>query len=175
MHAVDEGGMRAALEDAKLPEGVKAEDAGDRVRVFGADAAARRTALAALATARGAWLVGRASDGRYEAVLAGPAALGEADLDRCSVALQEMQWGPQIAVRLTAEGGKRLADVTQANVKRRVAIVIDGEVHSAPIVQEPITGGALVIATGDRNVDAARDLVAVLRHGPLPDTLRIAR
>lgn len=174
LHAVNEGGMRADLKAAQLPAGVRLTDLGDRVVVTADDPATLRAALAPIATPRGQWLVG--SNGReHEAVLANPAALSDADVDRCSVELQTMEWGPQIAVRLTPAGAERFATLTRENVQRRIAIALDGALESAPVVMEPITGGALVLSTGGGDLAEARDLAAVLRHGPLPAGLEVAR
>jgi preprotein translocase subunit SecD len=113
-----------------------------------------------------------ARDGQALAYLVGPAALDDAQIDRCSVEVQSQPWGVQVRMHLTPEGAARLADLTRAQLHRRVVIALDGEVETAPVVMEPITGGEVAISTG-ADPQAARDLTAILRHGPLPDGLRL--
>ncbi|MBW2619412.1 MAG: protein translocase subunit SecD, partial [Deltaproteobacteria bacterium] len=55
----------------------------------------------------------------------------------------------------------------EANVKRRLAIILDGRINSAPVIQEKIGGGTARI-TGAFTMDDARDLAIVLRAGALP-------
>ena len=47
-----------------------------------------------------------------------------------------------VQFRLDTQGGKRFAEITRANVGKPFAIVLDGKVLSAPVIREPITGGA---------------------------------
>jgi hypothetical protein len=87
------------------------------------------------------------------------------------------QGGPQVQVALTPAGALRFADLTADNVQRRVAIVLDGVVTSAPIVLGRIAGGHLVITLGTANPSAARDaeqLATVLRTGSLPAPVVLA-
>ncbi len=69
-------------------------------------------------------------------------------------------------------GTKMFARITEANVKRRLAIVLDGSVYSAPVIQEKIPGGQARI-TGRFTEDEARDLAVVLRAGSLPAPVEI--
>ena len=70
---------------------------------------------------------------------------------------------PQIDFELTADGAKRFGEVTSANIGRRLAIVLDGELCSAPNIQGAIIGGSGQI-TGRYTVDAARSLANVLQN-----------
>jgi preprotein translocase subunit SecD len=64
--------------------------------------------------------------------------------------------------------GSRIFDrVTGNNVKKRLAIVLDGTVYSAPVIQERISGGQAQI-TGNFSTEEASDLAIVLRAGSLP-------
>jgi len=72
-----------------------------------------------------------------------------------------------VLVAFNSRGAADFAEVTTKNVKRRLAIVLDGKVQSAPTIQEPITGGEARI-TGDFSLDEAKDLAVVLRSGALP-------
>lgn len=78
---------------------------------------------------------------------------------------------PQIDFELTADGAKRFGDVTQANVGHRLAIVLDGELYSAPNIQSPILTGSGQI-TGNYTYDTAMELANVLQN-PLKAPLRI--
>jgi len=69
-------------------------------------------------------------------------------------------------------GARRFADVTNANVGRRFAIVLDDRVISAPVIQTPITGGRGQIS-GSFNARSAQDLSVLLRAGALPAPLTV--
>ncbi len=69
-------------------------------------------------------------------------------------------------------GARRFADVTNANVGRRFAIVLDDKVISAPVIQTPITGGRGQIS-GSFNARSAQDLSVLLRAGALPAPLTV--
>jgi protein-export membrane protein SecD len=69
-------------------------------------------------------------------------------------------------------GARRFADVTQANVNRRFAIVLDDKVISAPVIREPITGGRGQIS-GQFTAASANDLAVLLRAGALPAPLTV--
>lgn len=85
---------------------------------------------------------------------------------------------PKIAnkpiVRLTfnRKGAARFAAVTGQNVGRRLAIVLDGTVQSAPVIQERISGGTAMI-TGIDSMEEAKELAVVLRAGALPAPVKI--
>jgi len=79
---------------------------------------------------------------------------------------------PVVGLVFNAEGAKKFADLTAANVGRRLAIVLDGKVQSAPRIREAIPSGEAVIS-GRFTIDQARDLAIVLRVGALPAPMRI--
>jgi hypothetical protein len=62
-----------------------------------------------------------------------------------------------VRVELTKQGGERFAALTRANVKRRVAIVVDGILQSAPVVQTEIPGGVVTITMGTGGSEQQRD------------------
>ncbi|MCM8786533.1 MAG: protein translocase subunit SecD [Candidatus Omnitrophica bacterium] len=74
---------------------------------------------------------------------------------------------PSVKLQLTPEGAKKFAKVTEENVGKLLAIVLDGKVMSAPQIKEAITSGQAEI-TGDFSLDEARLLTAVLNSGALP-------
>jgi preprotein translocase subunit SecD len=78
----------------------------------------------------------------------------------------------QVAIEFTATGARIFGDVTEQNVGRRLAIILDGTLYSAPRINERIPGGRAVI-TGQFSVDEARDLAIVLRAGALPAPVTI--
>ena len=65
------------------------------------------------------------------------------------------------------------AQVTGRNIGRRLAIVLDNVVKSAPVIQSRIPDGNAMITTNDVNPDESRDLAIVLRSGALPAPVRI--
>lgn len=80
--------------------------------------------------------------------------------------------GPYVELVLNAQGARLFEQITGANVKRRLAIVLDNRVYSAPVIQERIGGGRASI-TGNFTIQEARDLAIVLRAGALPAPVEI--
>src|SRR5215471_5509689 len=81
--------------------------------------------------------------------------------------------GPYVELILNSTGARLFEQITAANVKRRLAIVLDNRVYSAPVIQERIGGGRASI-TGSFDIKEARDLAIVLRAGALPAPVEIA-
>ena len=79
---------------------------------------------------------------------------------------------PLVSMEFSDEGGQKFAEVTARNVGKRIAITLDGEVLTAPVVQEAITGGRAQI-TGNRSMEEAQHLAILLRSGSLPVKLEI--
>ena len=77
-----------------------------------------------------------------------------------------------VALSFTPSGARQFERVTGENVKKRLAIVLDGKVYSAPTIQEKISGGRASI-TGHFSTEEARDLAIVLRAGALPAPVSI--
>ncbi len=73
----------------------------------------------------------------------------------------------QVAIEFNAVGTRIFGEVTEQNVGKLLAIILDGNVYSAPRINERIPGGRAVI-TGQFTVEEARDLAIVLRAGALP-------
>jgi preprotein translocase subunit SecD len=80
--------------------------------------------------------------------------------------------GMAVDFQFDARGAKVFGDATSANVGRRLAIVLDNRVESAPVIRDAITGGRGQI-TGNFDVASAQDLANVLRHGALPAPLTL--
>jgi preprotein translocase subunit SecD len=79
---------------------------------------------------------------------------------------------PYVTVGFDARGTRLFGKITTENVKRRLAIVLDNNVYSAPVIQEPITRGDARI-TGSFTPEEAHDLAIVLRAGALPAPVKI--
>ena len=80
---------------------------------------------------------------------------------------------PIVTFQFDSAGARKFARATaEENVGRRFAIVLDGEVITAPRINEPIPGGRGQI-TGYFTVDSAHDLALLLRSGALPAPLRV--
>ena len=188
--------LRRRLEAAGVP-GVTVEAvAGDRVAVRVADAEPARLArvrelalapamlelrLVAAEAEVGRWEPPRAPPGHRwvrPRDAADPPELVRLDADAVTgadVADARVVSGPfgefAVEATLTPEGSERLGRLTGAHVGRRLAIIWDDRVVLAPVVQERITGRALVTpATGFQREEADR-LVALMKLGPLPAPL----
>ncbi len=85
----------------------------------------------------------------------------------------DTQFGyPTIGFTFNKEGGKIFERFTGANVNRHLAIVLDGVVHSAPVIKTRIGGGTGVIE-GNFTMQEARNLAIILRAGALPAPVNI--
>lgn len=82
----------------------------------------------------------------------------------------EGQW--VVTFTFDPRGAKRFADVTSNNVGRQLAILLDDEVVSAPVIRSPIVGGSGQIE-GNFTVETANDLSILLRAGALPAPLTV--
>lgn len=80
--------------------------------------------------------------------------------------------GPYVAVDLDPRGAQIFDALTAENVGRRLAIILDGTVYSAPVIKERIPGGHVQI-TGRFSMEEAHDLAIVLRSGALPAPVEI--
>ena len=79
---------------------------------------------------------------------------------------------PQVAFQFNRAGGRRFSNFTTAHIGDYIAIVLDDEIVSAPVVQDRI-GAAGVINMGNADMLEAADLALVLRAGALPASLEI--
>jgi preprotein translocase subunit SecD len=77
-----------------------------------------------------------------------------------------------VAMEFTDIGAKLFEQITGANVKKRLAIILDNNVYSAPEIRERIAGGRAQI-TGRFTTEEANDLAVVLRSGALPAPVKI--
>ena len=79
---------------------------------------------------------------------------------------------PMVIMRMNNEGGDRWARITGANIGKRIAIVLDDRVYSAPNVQDRISGGSSQI-TGMEDTKEASLIVTILKAGALKAPVRI--
>jgi preprotein translocase subunit SecD len=84
----------------------------------------------------------------------------------------DKQFGePTVSIRFDATGSRIFEDITGRNVGKRLAIILDGNVNSAPVIKDKISGGDAMIS-GGFSLDDAKDLAIILRAGSLPAPLK---
>ncbi|MFH1825420.1 MAG: protein translocase subunit SecD [Candidatus Firestonebacteria bacterium] len=79
---------------------------------------------------------------------------------------------PYVSIDFNTEGGKKFAKITGENINKRLAIILDGKIYSAPNIKSRIGGGHGIIE-GNFEMDEAQKLAIVLRSGSLPAPLNI--
>ncbi len=94
------------------------------------------------------------------------------DLADAQPAFDQQTNQPIVTFRFNARGGQIFADVTQQNVGRRFAVVLDEKFITAPVIRTPILGGSGQIE-GNFTVESAQNLSVLLRAGALPADLTI--
>jgi preprotein translocase subunit SecD len=100
------------------------------------------------------------------------AAITSRDLTDAQAGFDQRTNEPVVSFRFNAAGTRKFARVTQENVGRPFAIVLDNEVISVPVIREPIVGGSGQIS-GSFTVEQANDMAILLRSGELPGQLRV--
>jgi preprotein translocase subunit SecD len=80
---------------------------------------------------------------------------------------------PHVGIRFSPRGTRLFDQIAAENVNRRLAIILDGNVYSAPVIRQAHYGGQAVIE-GNFTSEEARDLAIVLRAGSLPAPVEIA-
>ena len=93
-----------------------------------------------------------------------------ADLTDAQPGFDQRTSEPIVSFKFNSSGARKFAQVTQENVGRAFAIVLDNEVISAPVIREPILGGQGQIS-GTFTVESANTLAVLLRAGALPAKL----
>ncbi|MBI2195908.1 MAG: protein translocase subunit SecD [Candidatus Levybacteria bacterium] len=93
--------------------------------------------------------------------------LGGKDLRNTSVVFDPNTGSPQVQLVFTSEGSKKFADITERNLNKVLAIVLDGEILSTPVVNQKIVGGDAVIE-GGFTTETAQALSTQLNAGALP-------
>ena len=100
------------------------------------------------------------------------AAVTGRDVATARVSIDQNTSEPYVSVDFNAAGARAFSELTDANVGKRLAIVLDGNVHSAPQIRERIPSGRAQI-TGGFSTDEATDLAIVLRAGALPAPVQV--
>src|SRR3984893_5972349 len=94
------------------------------------------------------------------------------DVATARVSIDQNTSEPYVSVDFNAAGGKAFSDLTDANVGRRLAIVLDGNIHSAPQIREPHPSRRAQITGGFSSAEAT-DLPLVLRAGARPAPVQV--
>jgi protein-export membrane protein SecD len=95
-----------------------------------------------------------------------------ADLNDAQPGFDSQNNQPIVSFRFNQRGAQRFGKLTTDNVGKRFAIVLDGIIQSAPVINEPILGGSGQIA-GNFTTEEASQLSVILRSGALPAKLTI--
>lgn len=93
-------------------------------------------------------------------------------LDRAASAFDPDTGRPMVTFAFDRHGGITFAEITAANIGQRFAVVLDGAVLTAPVIQTAIPGGQGQI-TGDFTVEEAQTLAVLLTSGALPASLEV--
>ncbi|MGZ5280164.1 MAG: SecDF P1 head subdomain-containing protein, partial [Pseudobdellovibrionaceae bacterium] len=113
--------------------------------------------------------------GRTPYLLYSNVELGGADLDDARVSFD--QYGaPEVALSFNSLGASKFKNLTAANIRKRMAVVLDRVVKTAPVIQVEIgTGSAVITLGGSRNretsMEEAKMISTALRAGALPASL----
>jgi preprotein translocase subunit SecD len=113
--------------------------------------------------------------GRIPFLVSSEAELGGGDLDDAFVSFNEYG-APEVALRFNAAGGSKFKTLTSTHIGKRMAVVLDKVVKTAPSIQTPIGDGRAVITLGgardrEKSMDEAKMISTSLRAGALPATL----
>ena len=111
-------------------------------------------------------------DGSEEAIVSKRIILGGDNLVDAKPSMDTQSNETVVSFSLDRVGAKKFGKATSTGVGKRLAIVLDGKIISAPTVQEPIIGGSGQI-TGNFTFQSATDLALLLRSGALPAPLNI--
>ncbi|MBU1742331.1 MAG: protein translocase subunit SecD [Proteobacteria bacterium] len=93
------------------------------------------------------------------------------DIDKANVAYDDRN-RPYVSLNFNSRGASDFERITRAHEKKRMAVVLDGKVYSAPTIQEVISQGRAQI-TGSFSTEEARDLADALQSGSLPVSVEI--
>ncbi len=112
------------------------------------------------------------ADGQFRYTLERRPILSGERLEDASSDFDQQLGRPVVSFRFDTAGARAFGDYTRDHVGSALAIVLDGKVLSAPVIQKPILGGSGQIS-GQFTVDEASDLAALLRAGALPVPLTV--
>jgi len=92
-------------------------------------------------------------------------------LDKATLEFNSTTGEPNVALQFNSEGSDLFAKITRENVNKRLAIFLDGNIMSMPVIREEISGGKASISggfMGSAGLKEAKDLVSNLNLGALP-------
>jgi len=124
-------------------------------------------------------LLGNDHNGRVRTYVVGKAELTGDFIESAEARLDEMTMAHNVFIHFDARGARMFEKLTEENVRRKLAIVLDDKVMSAPVIQERIRGGSAQITLGGggrdprENEAEARDLASILGAGALPATVTV--
>jgi len=101
-----------------------------------------------------------------------PTDLTGASLKNAQVVFDQTAGTPSVSIEFDEEGASKFAALTKKNLGKQLAILLDNQVVSAPVVQEEITGGSARI-TGEFTIDEAKNLAIQLNAGALPVSIKL--
>lgn len=163
-------GKTAMLEFRLVDESPKAQEAvqkiGELDEPFNADGSLTQEAQALMPEGI---TVMRSKDSYIEAVTATAAVTG-ADLEDARVTTGEYGY-PAVSFTFNGAGAKKFGELTGRNLHKRLAIVLDNTIQSAPVINSRITNNGQI--TGQFTMEQAKQLAIVLRAGALPAPVRI--
>ncbi|MFD5183456.1 protein translocase subunit SecD [Streptomyces sp. NPDC058372] len=116
---------------------------------------------------------GQNSQGQWEKYILGPSAVAGTEIDNATAAIdQQGAQGWLVNMEFTGKGKTQFADITseisaKPSPQNQFAIVLDGDVVSAPYVRQPLTGGTAQIS-GSFTQESAQELANMLSYGALP-------
>ncbi|WP_209426983.1 protein translocase subunit SecD [Pararhodobacter sp. SW119] len=99
-------------------------------------------------------------------------ALAGTHLSSAALAFDDQTGRPVVSFRLDSEGARIFGEITAENVGQPFAIVLDGQVLTAPVIREPILGGQGQIS-GQFTPEEAQTLAVLLNSGALPASLEV--
>jgi preprotein translocase subunit SecD len=101
-----------------------------------------------------------------------PTNLTGKDLQKATVVFDKTTGKPQVQIQFTGQGAKYFDEITKRNIGKVVAIALDNQIVSAPVVQAEIANGTAVIS-GTFTPDVAKNLSIALNAGALPAPLEV--
>jgi SecD/SecF fusion protein len=111
-------------------------------------------------------------DGTGEIPVYDDVALSGDRLDAAATGFEPDTGQPMVTFNFDRQGGAAFAEITAANIGQQFAVIIDGEVLTAPVIQQAILGGQGQI-TGDFTLEEAQTLAVLLASGALPASLEV--
>ena len=103
----------------------------------------------------------------------GEAALGDADMiDDASAELSQFSGSYEVSMTMNSDAAAKWAKMTRYNIGKQVAIVLDDQVYSFPMIATPIEGGRSSI-TGNFTVEEAKEIAKKLKAGSLPFAISV--